>query len=49
MTWVIVAIIIFLFYAKSIGMAWFVIMTILFAIMGYFISGFFDDLSGPGR
>lgn len=44
MIWVAVAAVIFLIYAKSVGMAWFVIMMILFAVMTYCISSFFDDI-----
>lgn len=46
MIWIIAAVIIFLFYAKSIGMAWFVIIIILSGIISYNMSSFLDDING---
>ena len=40
------SIIIFLFYAKSIGMAWFVFVMILSGIISYSMSSFLDDING---
>lgn len=42
----IAAIIIFLFYAKSVGMAWFVLVMILSGIISYSMSSFLDDING---
>ena len=42
----IAAIIIFLFYAKSVGMAWFVLVMILSEIISYSMSSFLDDING---
>ena len=41
-----VAVIIFLFYAKSVGMAWFVLVMILSGIISYSMSSFLDDING---
>ena len=42
----IAAIIIFLFYAKSVGMTWFVLVMILSGIISYSMSSFLDDING---
>lgn len=42
----IAAIIIFLFYAKSVGMAWLVFVMILSGIISYSMSSFLDDING---
>ena len=42
----IAAVIIFLFYAKSVGMAWFVLVMILSGIISYSMSSFLDDING---
>lgn len=42
----IATIIIFLFYAKSVGMAWFVLVMILSGIISYSMSSFLDDING---
>jgi len=41
-----VAVIIFLFYAKSVGMAWFVLVMMLSGIISYSMSSFLDDING---